>query len=307
MTLPPICEVSDPPEVRFARRRGLHYGGALNETEIKAAALVLVGHGATDHAEAAATMRQHAAELRRRGVFREVVEAFWKVEPKLDGVWSRVTAARVFVVPMFVSEGYFTEEAIPAALGLAGPGGRTSAQELGGRSVYYCQPVGTHDQMTDVILARAADVVRRHPFPCAPKPEATALFIAGHGTERNDNSRKSVERQVALIRQRNLYAEVHAVFMEEAPRIGEVYALAAARKVVVVPFFMSNGRHVVKDIPVLLGEAEGVVQARLQQGLPTWRNPTERRGRRVWYSGSVGPEPSLAEVILERVREAARD
>jgi sirohydrochlorin ferrochelatase len=75
--------------------------------------------------------------------------------------------------------------------------------------------------------------------------------------------------------------------------------------VVVVPFFMSNGRHVVEDIPVLLGEAEGVVQARLQQGLPTWHNPTERQGRRVWYSGSVGPEPSLAEVILERVREAA--
>ena len=277
------------------------------ETELQASALVLVGHGATDHADSAATVRQHAAELRRRGVFREVVEAFWKVEPKLDGVWSRVTAARVFVVPLFVSEGYFTGEAIPVALGLrqAGAEGFGRAQELGGRWVHYCQPVGTHERMTEVILARAAEVVKRHPFPCAPKPEATALFIAGHGTERNSNSRTSVERQVELIRRRNLYAEVHAVFMEEAPRIGEVYTLATARNAVVVPFFMSDGLHVLEDIPVLLGEAKTVVKARLQQGRPTWRNPTERRGRRVWYSGSVGPEPSLAEVILERVREAA--
>ena len=277
----------------------------MNESELKTAALVLVGHGAADHAESVTTVRQHAAELRRRAIFHEVVEAFWKAEPRLVGVWARVTAARAFVVPMFVSDGYFTEEAIPAALGLVGRNQRAGAQELGGRSIHYCHPVGTHDRMTDVILARAAGVVSQHPFPCVPKPADTALIVAGHGTERNRNSRKSVERQAALIRALKLYAEVHAVFLEEAPRLGEVYALATARNVVVVPCFMSDGPHVVTDIPVLLGELEVVVKARRQQGLPTWRNPTERRGRRVWYSSSVGPEPSLVEVILERVREAA--
>jgi sirohydrochlorin cobaltochelatase len=47
------------------------------------------------------------------------------------------------------------------------------------------------------------------------------------------------------------------------------------------------------------------VKERLAAGQPAWRNPTERNGRLIWYSSAVGTEPLLAEVILERVREAA--
>jgi len=56
---------------------------------------------------------------------------------------------------------------------------------------------------------------------------------------------------------------------------------------------------------MVLGETEKRVQQRLREGQPTWVNPTERRGKRLWYSGSIGTEPFIAEVILERVREAA--
>jgi sirohydrochlorin ferrochelatase len=64
---------------------------------------------------------------------------------------------------------------------------------------------------------------------------------------------------------------------------------------------------VVEDIPRLLGESAPVVKARLAAGQPTWRNPTEWHGKLFWYSASVGTEPGLAEVILERVREVERD
>ena len=72
-----------------------------------------------------------------------------------------------------------------------------------------------------------------------------------------------------------------------------------------VPFFISDGLHSYEDIPVMLGEPERVVQERLKSGQPTWRNPTERKGKRLWYSASIGTEPLIADVILERVREAA--
>jgi len=72
-----------------------------------------------------------------------------------------------------------------------------------------------------------------------------------------------------------------------------------------VPFFISDGLHTQEDIPVLLGEAKRTVEQRLAAGQPTWRNPTEKNGKLVWYSPSVGSAPELAEVILERVREAA--
>ncbi len=74
-----------------------------------------------------------------------------------------------------------------------------------------------------------------------------------------------------------------------------------------VPFFISDGLHAREDIPVMLGEPAEVVQERLRRGEPTWRNPTEKHGKRVWYASSIGTEPHIADVILERVREAARE
>ena len=49
------------------------------------------------------------------------------------------------------------------------------------------------------------------------------------------------------------------------------------------------------------------MQQRLAKGQPTWVNPTERQGKRIWYSTSIGTEPFLAEVILERVGEASAE
>ena len=279
----------------------------MNQSEFVDAALVLVGHGSTLNAESGTPTYQHADELRRRGIFAQVVESFWKLEPGVAGVLRGVYAPRVFIVPLFISEGYFTEEVLPRELGLCAKGEREfpRIQQRGRQTIHYCGPVGTHDSMTAVLLARAREVVAKHPFPRAPQPAETTLFIAGHGTGNNENSRKAIERQVELIRARGEYAAVHPAFMEEEPRIEACYTLAGTKNIVMVPFFISDGLHSYEDIPVMLGEPAKTVQERYRAGQPTWRNPTEKHGKRVWYSTSIGSEPGMAEVILERVREAA--
>lgn len=266
------------------------------------AALVLLGHGTTQNAESCAPVYQHAAELRRRGIFAEVREAFWKQDPQVNQVLATVSAPRGFIVPLFISEGYFSGEIIPRELGFA-PGHSTINHHLS--TIWYCRPIGAHESMTSVLLARAREVVEKFPFPRAPKPPDITLFIAGHGTARSENSRKAIERQAELIRATNLYAGIHAIFLEEEPRIARCYELAQTRNIVIVPFFISDGMHTQEEIPVLLGEAQRIVRQRLQSGQPTWRNPTERNGKLVWYAPAVGTEPGIADVILERVREMA--
>jgi sirohydrochlorin cobaltochelatase len=291
----------------LARKGAMRLPLRVDRDDFSDAALVLVGHGSTLNAESSAPTYQHGDELRRRGLFAQVIECFWKLEPGIAGVLRGVYAPRVFIVPVFISEGYFTEEVIPRELGLSenGSAGFARVQRRGNQTLYYCGPVGTHDSMTEVLLARAREVVEKFPFPCAPKPKETSLFIAGHGTGNNENSRKAIERQVELIRARGLYAAVHPVFMEEEPRIADCYRLAATRHLVMVPFFISDGLHSFEDIPEMLGEPRRVVQERLKSDQPTWRNPTEKQGKLVWYSPSIGSEPHIADVILERVREAA--
>ncbi|HWY76622.1 MAG TPA: CbiX/SirB N-terminal domain-containing protein [Verrucomicrobiae bacterium] len=271
------------------------------------AALVLVGHGSTLNAESSAPTYQHADELRRRRIFGWVVECFWKLEPSIAGVLRGVLAPRVFIVPLFISEGYFTEQVVPRELGLCGNDVRDfpRVQQRGKQTLHYCGPVGTHESMTEVILARAREIVRQFPFPHEPKSNDTTLFIAGHGTGNNENSRKAIERQVDIIRSRNLYREVYPVFMEEDPRIGDCYKLAPTRNLVMVPFFISDGLHSFEDIPVMLGEPRASVTERYQAGQPTWRNPTERHGKLLWYTASIGSEPGIADVILQRVRQMA--
>src|SRR5262249_31049925 len=158
-----------------------------------------------------------------RRIFGEVREAFWKQEPHIREVISGLVAPRlVFIVPMFISEGYFSEQVIPRELGFS-----TSDQRQGARvlrrehqSFLYCQPIGTHERMTSVVLQRAREVVGPSQVP---PPAETTLILAGHGTDRNPNSRKSIEQQVALLHARNLYADVHAVFLDEEPLIGASY------------------------------------------------------------------------------------
>jgi sirohydrochlorin cobaltochelatase len=273
----------------------------VNRDDFSDAVLVVLGHGTEQNADSAAPVRQHAAELRRRKIFGEVREAFWKQEPQINKVLANVSAARVFIAPLFISEGYFASEIIPRELGFA----ENSKLKTQNSELFYCRPVGSHDSMTGVILSRAREIVEKFPFPRAPKPGEVTLCIAGHGTEKNESSRRPIDRQVALIRALNLYGGVHAIFLEENPRISECYQLAQTKHLVVVPFFISDGLHTREDIPVLLGEAKTVVQQRLAAGQPVWRNPTEKNGKLVWYSHAVGSEPHLADVILERVREAA--
>jgi sirohydrochlorin cobaltochelatase len=269
------------------------------------AALVILGHGSTQNADSGNPVFQHAAELRKRGLFAEVREGFWKQEPELLKILPELVQPRIFIVPLFISEGYFSENVIPSALGFFGADPTNRRRRDGDRTLFYCRPVGSHPGMTNLLLSRASRVIAQFPFPRAPKPEDVSLFIAGHGTEKDPKSREAIDRQVELIRERNLYAAVEPIFLEQDPRIPTCYQTAPTKNIVVVPFFISDGLHVQEDLPVLLGEPERIVQQRMQTGQSTWRNPTERHGKRVWLAPSVGTEPLMAEVILERVREAS--
>jgi sirohydrochlorin cobaltochelatase len=274
----------------------------VNADNLSDAVLVVLGHGTELNASSAAPVFQHAAELRRRKIFAGVREAFWKQEPQIKTVLVEISAPRIFIAPLFISEGWFATEIIPNELGFHFP--EILKLKAHNSELFYCRPVGSHDSMTKIILSRAEEVVKEFPFPRAPKNSETTLFIAGHGTEKNENSRRAIERQVELIQAMKIYGAVRAIFLEESPRIDECYSLTRTRNMIVVPFFISDGLHTQEDIPVLLGEAKRVVEQRIAAGQPAWRNPTEKDGRLVWYSSAVGTEPHMADVILERVKEA---
>lgn len=289
--------------------RTLHHGFVVTSTRYPEAALVLVAHGSSRNAGSAVPAYQHGDELRRRGLFAEVTEAFCQQEPSLTGVLRRVFSPTVYVVPLFISDGWFTETVVPTELGLRAPGATSfpRSQVRGRQTIVYCRAVGSHPAMSEVLIGRARSIVRSRPFPGPPADSDLALLIAGHGTSYSPGSRKSIEDQVRTLSALGRFAEVRGVFLEEDPKVSDAWDLVAARNLVLVPFFMSDGLHTQEDIPAMLGESSEAIGKRLAAGQPTWRNPTERHGKRLWCAGAVGTEPLMVEVILQRVAEAAAE
>ena len=202
----------------------------------------------------------------------------------------------VFVVPNFISEGYFTQTVIPRELELNG----RRTERIDGQVWNYCEPVGNHPAMTDLLLQRAQEVA-----PGGPESETT-LLIVGHGTSLNDNSAVAAKREVENIRRMDRYAAVMNVYMEEAPLVSEWATLTNTAHVVVVPFFISDGLHSYQDIPVLLGiEAEPTAAASQQEVFR--RNPYQIGGRALYYASAIGTDPRFANIIVEQAEAFARD
>jgi sirohydrochlorin cobaltochelatase len=257
------------------------------------AALLLLGHGSTLNADSSAPTYQHAEELRKRRLFAEVHVAFWKEEPNFRQALRQTRCSRVYVVPNFISSGYFTEQIIPRELGLEGP-----VTRRGNHEIVYCEPVGLHPSMTEALLQRAREVVTASGESIREPARTACLFICGHGTSFNDNSTKIIHEQAAAIRARGLYADCQPVLMEQTPFVKDWRALTSCPDVIVVPFFISDGLHSFEDIPVLLGLTHNVKEK-------GFVNPHREKERRLWYATAIGTEKFVADVIVAQVRQAA--
>jgi sirohydrochlorin cobaltochelatase len=260
------------------------------DEEFKKCALVLVGHGSTVNPDSSSPTLAHTRTIREAGIFAEVAACFWKEEPGFHEVLRVVESPVVYVVPNFISEGYFTRTVIPREIGLDG-----RLTQRGGREIFYCEPAGSHPAMTDLLIRQAT--------AAAPgvDPRTTSLIIVGHGTGLDANSAEAAKWQAAKIEETGRYAEVFASYMEEDPLISEWDAIATQPNVVVVPFFISDGLHSYQDIPVLLGIRKDIGPAASRSAVFR-ENPHRLRGRNLFYSGAIGSDPGFAEVILDQVR-----
>ena len=289
-------------------------------------ALLIVAHGSTVNPDSSAPTLAHAAEIRRREIFAKVECAFWKEEPSLRDalfLFDPKSIREVYVVPNFISEGYFTQTVVPRELELSG---RITTRS-NGQIWRYCEPVGNHSLMTELLLKRARDV--------APDvdPAETSLLIVAHGTDLNENSAVAAKRETEKIRALGKYAAVLNVYMEEPPLVSDWRKLTKTRHVVVVPFFISDGLHSYEDIPVLLGIAPrhsersgakskdpvALPQASISGSLDFARDDvrTNRRSvfrtkpykiydRSLFYAPSIGTDPGVVDIIIEQANAAAK-
>jgi sirohydrochlorin cobaltochelatase len=275
-------------------------------SSIDQSALLIVAHGSTVNPDSSAPTLAHTVEIRRRKIFAAVECAFWKEEPSLRDalfLFDPESIREVYVVPNFISEGYFTQTVIPRELQLNG----ATTKRSSGQIWKYCAPVGNHAAITELLLRRASDVA------LGIDPAETSLLIVAHGTNLNENSAVAAKREAEKIGALGKFAEVLNVYMEEPPLVSDWPKLTKRRNVVVVPFFISDGLHSYEDIPQLIGIAIAAGGDRRAPGSAPLakahseifrRNPYHLHGRSLFYAPSIGTDPGFADIIIEQATKS---
>jgi sirohydrochlorin cobaltochelatase len=266
------------------------------ESDFKAtwrdAALVIVGHGSASNPAGRRVTETHVEALAGRDLFAAVRAAFVKEAPTLAEVLAETRAAVVYVVPYLAYDGYIARTVIPRQAGLSGP-----VTERDGRRILLCAPVGSHPLIAEAVAGRIDRVMAADGLAATD----TDVLLIAHGSERSDAGLRATAELGERLAGLGVACAIHAVFLEQAPRVSDWAAVTGAANVITVPLLMADGQHGAEDVPALLG-LEGVMGD--GDGADAAAGPYPAAGRRLWLCPPMGAEAVVVEAILARVAEA---
>ncbi len=204
------------------------------------AAIVLVAHGERGGAGDNGVLRDCASRLRALMPGSDVRYCVLNGEPGVEAALSGLTPdcpLRVF--PFFMSEGYFTQTAIPKAFSGAG-------------QVTIHRPLGAVGGVADLVAA----IAREGALRLGHAPADVTVVLAAHGSASNTHAHTAIDRLRSALAAREEFASVSTGYLEEEPFI-EAVLQETACPTVAVGMFAGEGLHSAEDLPRLLGNASG--------------------------------------------------
>jgi len=242
--------------------------------------LLIVGHGTRDAAGVAGftELVQRVAERADprtpvRGGFIEL-----SAPPLREAVTELVElgARDVDVVPLVLVAAGHAKGDIPAALA-------REQHRHPGLSYRYGRPLGPHPVLLELLDRRLAEVL------AAGERAETTVVLVGRGSSDPDANAEHVKVARLLQEGRGL-AGVEPAFISLAepgvPAALERARRLGAQRIVVLPYFLFAG----------------VLPSRTQEQAREWASG--HPGLDVRCAGVIGPEPALADLVLERAQEA---
>jgi sirohydrochlorin cobaltochelatase len=267
-------------------------------------AVILVGHGSLRSGAGAAMIRL-AERVHRAGVAPIVEAGFLNYRrPTFAEAVERCigAGARAIVVqPYFLVPGKFVREDLQHLVA-------STRSAHPGLALHVAQPFGDHPALARLVLNRAleADYLAANPQLAQPgvaraleegaswrplhRRQRTGLLIMAHGSP-DPRANRPIYALAQRIRAYGHYAAVVVCFMDlNRPSIaGAIDALSARgiSNLIVVPYFLHLGNHVVDDLPAIIADARA-------------RHPAST----ILLAGHLAYDRLLVTAIADRVAEA---
>ncbi len=118
----------------------------------------------------------------------------------------------------------------------------------------------------------------------------TGIAIFGHGS-RVETANQAIRDFTEELARRGGYALVEASFLElgepDLPEAVRRLVKRGATRIVVIPYFLTLGTHLQRDLPRIVGELEGI-----------------HIGVKIIVTQPMDGHPALVQVILDRAKDA---
>ncbi len=245
-------------------------------------AIVIVGHGSL-LSDSGKAMIRLGTLLEKRAVAPIVEAGFLNYsQPMLAEAVDKAVgrgATTITIQPYFLIEGKYVRDDLHGEI--AGLAARHPQIRFAVAAVF-----GQHRLMADILFDR----LRAVDPALGTEGRPTGLVLMAHGTPYPE-ANAPLERVGARIHARADYCRVIVGYLDcNEPTIDQAIDLLMAdgtNRIIALPFFLHEGRHVQRDLPQILSGAQQ-------------RHPAVdlRRGEYIGY------DPRMADIIADRVKEA---
>ena len=278
---------------------------ASDQSNLKNAVLVIAGHGSSRNPASAGPTYRLAETLSGKNIFRRVVPAFVKQEPKLADVLAGVLndgdVDDVVIVPNMTCRGYITTDVIPRDADLSGPLTERKSPDGHPQRIHLTDPIGTDPRMTRAILSEIEALMKGNGLGAAE----TGILLIGHGSEKSRESSNQTAALADAVLDAGIAGETATAFLEEPPAIPGAAQRMQAEKVIAVPFLIAPGLHGADDIPAELG-IQNAKDALSNLHTDGAAGPFTTDGKALWYLRPIGESPVIADIVIDRARDVLK-
>ncbi len=240
--------------------------------------LVIVGHGSSVSDGAHDAAMQHAMTLRQSHRYGAVEVRFLAKQTTT----AELPKGEVFLLPFFMSDGFFVKKRIPEEFGLTK--GERREEE---RHLYLCDALGVDPELSDIITTMGREICTEQGW----KAKQTHLLLIAHGSEKSPASEQATLLQRDAVEGSGRFQSVTSAFLNQSPTLPDKLQDLAGKggPVVIVGLFAAEGPHATEDVPAEIAR---------------WREMGQDH-EAVQYAGVVGVRPEIVKLIQHSISRCA--